>query len=312
MASQQLNYRHLHQFWVVAQEGSLVAAGRRLGIGHSTISAQLRSLEETLGGKLLLRRPRGVRLTPLGEMVRSYCDDIFRLGGELLEATATHRGRATRLRVGMLPWIPRSLLYETLRPALAKSDGPVRGADGGFPLEVTVADLAGLCSALVTGRMHVALSDRLPTRPGDTQAHGQIMGQLIGESRIGFYGTQRLVQRYQPDFPRSLDGAPLLLPTNGTTLRDGLANWFAEEGIRPRVVGEFDDLPTMQGFGARGHGLVPLRQSLAEDVRHRYGLWPVGLVPGLKDRLYTLTLGRRMRHPGIQPLVDEWRHRLRR
>jgi LysR family transcriptional activator of nhaA len=229
-----------------------------------------------------------------------------------VEATATHRGRATRLRVGMLPWIPRSLLYETLRPALATAQGPVRGPDGGFALEVTVADLAGLCNALVTGRLHVALSDRLPTRAGDTPVHGQIVGQLIGESRISFYGTQRLVQRHQPDFPRSLDGAPLLLPATGTTLREGLASWFAEEGIRPRVVGEFDDLPTMQGFAARGHGLVPLRQSLAEDVRLRYGLWPVGPVPGLKDRFYTLTLGRRMRHPGVQPLVDEWRHRLRR
>lgn len=292
-----LNYRHLYQFWVVAQEGSLVAAGRRLGIGHSTISTQLKALEGALGGRLLLRRPRGVRLTPLGELVRSYGDDIFRLGGELAEVAREHQGRTTRLRVGMLPCIPRALLYDALRPAMAQQRG--------CPLEITVADLPALSSALITGRMHLAIVDRLPARTD----HARLHGQVLSRSRVGLYGTPKLVRQYASRFPQSLDGAPMLLPATGTALRDGLNAWFSEYEIRPRIVGEFDDVPTMKGFGARGHGLVPVREVLAEDARYRYGLWPVGPLRGLLARLYALTPGKRVRHPGAQRLLDDWRSR---
>lgn len=289
------NYHHLYHFWVVAQEGSLVGASRRLGVRHSTLSAQLRSLEEALGVRLLLRRPRGVRVTPQGEIVRSYCDQIFRLGAELVEATSDQR--TTRLRVGMLASVPRSLLYDALRPVFDR--------DSGTRIEVTVGEIDALCRELVRGRLNVVMTDRLP--PGATA--GAIHAHMVRETRIGLYGTPRLAERYRAGFPRSLDGAPLLLPTAGGVLREGLASWFAEEAIRPRIVGEFDDVPMMKGFAARGHGLTPIRMALATEARQRYGLVPVGTVPGLADRLYALTLGSRIRHPGIQRLIDRCRGR---
>lgn len=292
------NYHHLHHFWVVAQEGSLVAASRRLGVRHSTLSAQLRALEQALGARLLLRRPRGVRLTPQGEVVRSYCDQIFRLGAELLDATTAQR--VTRLRVGMLASVPRSLFYEALRPALER--------EAATRIEVTVGDLDTLCREITRGRLHVVVADRLPAGA----SAGAIQAHLVGETRVGIYGTQRLADRYRSGFPASLDGAPVLLPTAGSALRDGLASWFAEEAIRPRIVGEFDDVPMMKGFAARGHGLVPIRAALAHEARQRYGLVPVGTVPGLADRLYALTQAGRLRHPGVQRLIERCRGRLRR
>ena len=52
-----LNYRHLHYFWVVAQEGGFVRAAERLDIAVQTISAQVRELERALGHQLL--KPAG-------------------------------------------------------------------------------------------------------------------------------------------------------------------------------------------------------------------------------------------------------------
>lgn len=298
MISANLNYHHLYHFWIVAQEGSLVGASRRLGIRHSTLSTQLRALEEALGASLLLRRPRGVRLTPRGETVLGYCDQIFRLGAELVEATATPA--SGRLRVGMPASVPRSLLYDALRHALDRQQ-PTR-------LEVLVGDIDTLARELLAGRLHLVMSDRLPSKLVATPLHSH----LIGESRVGLYGTRRLAERYKPGFPDSLEGAPLLMPLPGNALRDGLASWFAACGVKPKIAGEFDDLPMMKGFAARGHGLVPIGQALAHEARNRYGLVAVGTVPGLMDRVYALTLGRRMRHPGVQRLIDHCKLRMKR
>ncbi|WKZ12350.1 MAG: LysR family transcriptional regulator [Gammaproteobacteria bacterium] len=287
------NYHHLYRFWIVAQEGSLAGASRLLGVRHSTLSAQLASLEAALGTRLFLRRSRGVRLTPQGEVVASYCEQIFRLGFELVEAVSGQR--EGRLRVAMLASVPRSLFYAALRP--------VFGSKNTVRIEVSVGGLDAMCRALIAGTVHVLITDRLPPRA----SAGPIHAHLIGETRIGIYGTARLAGRYREGFPRSLDGAPLLLPSAGGVLREGLDSWFAEEGIRPRIVGELDDVPLMNGFASRGHGLVPIRQALAEEAKRRDGLLQLGTVPGLVDRLYALTLGRRVRHPAIQRLIDSCR-----
>lgn len=283
------NYHHLYHFWMVAQEGSLAAASRRLGVRHSTLSSQLQALEKSIGARLLLRRPRGVRLTPQGEIVRGYCDQIFRLGTEMLEATSVRQAR--RLRAGVLGSLARSLVYTTLLPALDEDDAP--------RMEIVTGELFALCRELVAGRLHMIITDRLPS-----QATSAIYAHPVGKSRIGIFGTRRLAARHRTDFPAALDGAPLLLPAAGSTLRDGLVAWFAEEGIRLKVAGEFDDIATMLCFAEHGHGLVPLRYSLAGEAREHHGLEPLGAVPVLIDHLYALTLGRRVRHPGIQRLIE--------
>lgn len=283
------NYHHLYHFWTVAQEGSLAAASRRLGVRHSTLSSQLQALEKSIGTRLLLRRPRGVRLTPQGEVVRGYCDQIFRLGTEMLEATAVRQ--AGRLRAGIPVSLARSLAYSALQPALEAEDPP--------RIEIITGEIFTLCRELVAGRLHVIVADRLPA-----QTTGAIHAHLLGENRIGIFGTRRLATRHRTAFPAALDGAPLLLPATGSPLRDGLVAWFAEEGLRLKAAGEFDDAPTMLCFAAHGYGLVAIRQSLAAEVRERHGLELLGTVPGLFERLYALTLGRRVRHPGIQRLID--------
>jgi LysR family transcriptional regulator, transcriptional activator of nhaA len=295
MAARRPNYHHLRHFWVVAQEGSLLGASRKLGVRHSTLSTQLRSLEAALGVPLLLRRPRGVRLTPQGEIVRSYCDRIFHLGAELLQVTAAQR--TARMRVGLLPSVPRSLLYAVLKPALER--------DEETQLQISVTDMDSAPSLLVGGRLDVVITDRLKSGG----APGSVTPHLVGESRIALYATPTLADRYRAGFPRSLDRAPLLMPGPGP-VAEGLTAWFTKEGIRPKIVGEFDDVPMMQGFAARGHGLAPVRQVLGQEVRRRYGLVPTGSVPELTDRLYALTVGRRVRHPSVQRLIEGCREKL--
>src|SRR5690606_32194511 len=80
-----LNYHHLLLFTTVVREGSLVAAGRALRLSHTTLSAQIRALEVSLGTKLVERRGRRLLPTDMGRIVHRYGQEIFGLGSELLD-----------------------------------------------------------------------------------------------------------------------------------------------------------------------------------------------------------------------------------
>ena len=61
------------------------------------------------------------------------------------------------------------------------------------------------CVFTVAGAIHAALVDHPPdTTDTDVYAH------TVGETRIGLYASERLARRLRAEFPRSLDGAPLL------------------------------------------------------------------------------------------------------
>src|SRR5689334_3622490 len=98
-----LNYHHLLYFSLIAHEGSLTRAAAKLHVTHSTLSVQLRALEEFLGGPLFERRGRSLVPTPLGTDVAAYADDIFRTGAELVDmARGRTAPRRAALRVGVV------------------------------------------------------------------------------------------------------------------------------------------------------------------------------------------------------------------
>lgn len=295
----ELNYNHLRHFWTIAMEGSLSRAARRLHLTHSTLSVQLKSLEETLGHPLIVRRARGVSLTPFGEHVKGYCDDIFRLGAELEDTTrGGHTVPRPTVRIGVQPSLPRTLMHRALRVLRKGKDAPAIVVESG--------EVETLAAALVSGRLHVVLADRPPSTSSD--AH--VYAHLLGETRISFFAAKALAARHSKDFPRSLNGAPLLLPGAGSTLRESLLRWFAEEGIRPRVVGEIDDLPLMKTFAAGGEGIMAVRDPLADEAERLYGLRRIGRVGGVRDQLYALTVAPRVRHADVQRLISECKRTL--
>ncbi len=61
-----MNLRRLEYFIAIAEDGSLRAAARRLHVTPPSLSQQIKILEREVGGELLERLPRGIRLTPAG------------------------------------------------------------------------------------------------------------------------------------------------------------------------------------------------------------------------------------------------------
>jgi DNA-binding transcriptional LysR family regulator len=64
-------------FTAIARTGSLAAAGREFGLTQQAISARLASIEAQTGIALVVRTPRGSRLTPAGVVVAEWADRLL-------------------------------------------------------------------------------------------------------------------------------------------------------------------------------------------------------------------------------------------
>ena len=115
-----LNYHHLRYFWTVAKEGSLVRAAEKLHVSQPSISEQIRELESALGEKLFQREGRKNKLTDTGQIVLGFAEEIFALGGEMMNAVKQRPGAKTlRFHVGVTDSLPKLVTNEILKPVFA-------------------------------------------------------------------------------------------------------------------------------------------------------------------------------------------------
>ena len=288
-----INYHHLRYFWLVAREGGLVPAGKLLRLSHPTLSAQIHALEDQLGEKLFTRVGRKLALTELGRVVYRYADEIFTLGREMIDAVKDRStGHPLRLQVGVADVVPKLVVRRLLEPALGLAE-PVRLVCHEGPLERLLVDLAA-------HTLDIVISDA----PVPSGSSVRAFNHLLGETGVGLFASPELARAHRRGFPRSLDGAPMLLPLESLTLRRSLDQWFDKNEIRPRVVAEFEDSALLKQFGADGLGIFAAPNAVAREVMRQYGVKRVGSIDQVRERFYAISVERRLKHPAVLAISD--------
>ena len=294
-----LNYQHLRYFWEVAKEGNLTRASKRLRLAPSTVSAQIKALEEYFKRPLFQRHGRRLRLTEQGELVKSYADDIFSLGDELHEALRLRDNPTLlhRLRVGLGDGLSKLLAYQLLLPALQLEDYPVH-------LICEEDSPAHLANALSLHHLDIVLTDQPLRGTGSEQL-------FLGQCSISLFATEPLCKRYQDGWPQSINDAPLLFPDLNSVLRSPLETWLAEFKLSPQIIAELGDSTLLKVFGKEGIGLFPAPSLLAPELARHYSVYPVGEIPGEGERIYALFGAGRARNPAVQAIVMNAQQKLK-
>ncbi|MCL6503327.1 MAG: transcriptional activator NhaR [Pirellulales bacterium] len=283
-----LNYRHLLYFWTVAREGSVSRAAESLHLSQPTVSGQLRRLERSLGIRLFQRRGRTLVLTEEGRMVFRYADQIFTLGNELQDAVQGRPvGRPMRLIVGTSPTLAKTIVYRLLQPALHLPEPVQIIYEEGDPSE--------LLARLAVNALDVVLTD-VPASP---HVKVRVFNHLLGECGLSFMAAPALAARYRRNFPRSLHGAPMLLPSENSALRRLLDLWFYSQDITPLVRGELADSSVLKVFGAEGVGIFAIPTVIEKEVMRQYGVHRVGRLPTIRERFYAISVERQLQHPAV-------------
>ncbi|WP_372878780.1 transcriptional activator NhaR [Spongiibacter marinus] len=296
---QNINFKHLYYFWVVAREGSISRASEALNITPQTISAQLTTLESRWEVPLFTREGRSLRLTEAGKFVQSYADAIFSLGAELDIALQQQQlDQTEKLTVGAVDVLPKLITHLVLKPFIGQASSP--------SLVCKEGKFDELLPQLAMHKLDVLLSDR-PVPPAPNL---RLYNHRLGECGVSILAAPSLIDDAAGEFPNNLNHQPFLLPTTNNTLRSALEQWFAEQGIAPHIVAEFDDSALVKAFGHAGAGFFACPSAIEEQVCKQYSVALAGRIDGIREQFYAISTEKKLKKAAVIALTENARDQL--
>jgi len=288
-----LNYHHLRYFWAVAKEGGLRKAAEKLRVSQPTISAQIAALEGVVGEKLFRRGGRALALTETGQHVLVYAEEIFSIGQDLLNSVKQRpTSRPLRLRLGVADALPKLVTYQIIKPIFH------------LPQAVQVScwetKVSDMLVELTAYRLDVVLADE----PASSGATAHVFNHFLGECGVTFCAEPRLAAKLRRGFPKSLNGAPALLPMSNSGLRRSLEKWFYATGVRPRLVGEIEDPAFVHILALQGLGFMSVPTLVVKEIVTRFGFRTIGRTDDCKQQFYAITPERKMTHPAVLAITS--------
>jgi LysR family transcriptional regulator, transcriptional activator of nhaA len=285
------NYRHLYYFWVVAKEGGMARAADRLGMAVQTVSAQVHELERSLGHALFKPAGRGLALTEAGAAALAQADPIFALGEQLPERVR-EAGSAPQLRLamGISDGLPKLVVQHLMQPVLGEPR---------LRLLCHEDEFDRLLAELALHKLDAVLADR----PAPAHPNLKLYSHALGTSTMAWYAPASLAREAARGFPQSLAQVPVLLPTGHAAVRARLDAWFDHLGVRPRVVGEFEDSALLKTFGAAGLGVFPAPEVVQADLQQRYRVRRLGPADGVQEQFFVVGTEKKVQHPLVQRLL---------
>lgn len=286
-----LNYHHLRYFHAIVREGTLTAAAARLNVAQSSLSVQLKQLEDSLDCALFDRMHKTLRLTEEGRMVFDYAETIFRTGEEML-ATLQNRGGKYKqvLRVGAVATLSRNFQLSFLRPVIDDQE---------IEVVITSASMGELLGQLKAHTLDMVLSNR----PAKRDAASSWQSNLVAEQPVSLIGSRKYKQRKRFRFPEDLRDVPMVLPSMESDIRIHFDMIMEQSGMRPLIAAEADDMAMLRLLAREIDGISLLPPVVVRDELEQGILHDLYQVPDLHERFYAITVERKFPNPALQSLL---------
>lgn len=287
----QLNYHHLRYFHAIVREGTLTAAAARLNVSQSSLSVQLKQLEENLGCALFDRMHKALHLTEEGRMVFDYAETIFRTGEDML-ATLQNRGSkySEVLRVGAVATLSRNFQLSFLRGVID---------DENIEVVITSASMAELLRQLKSHTLDLVLSNR----PVKRDAGNSWRSNLVAEQPISLIGSKKYRTKKAFRFPEDLENVPMVLPSRESEIRSHFDLILEQYGMRPLIAAEADDMAMLRLLAREIDGISLLPPVVVHDELDQGILYDLHQVPGLFEDFYAITVERKFPNAALQRLL---------
>ncbi len=292
---QWLNYHHLYYFYTIAREGSVTLATKKTKLAQSTLSAQLKQFEDSIGYQLFERRNRRLFLTDVGRKVFDYAHEIFSLGDELRSSvTNFEQSLKVAFRVGVMDSVPKQLSQEIIR---------IAAGEMGAKVSVTEELLSSLLLRLANHELDLILAN---DRPSTGERNLPFHVKLIGELKIVIV-THPSRESLAESFPRSLDGQPFILPGEQSALRREVVDHFRVKRIQPLVLAEVDDLELQKSLVLNNFGSAALPYLSVKKEIESGELLCLSETPICHENLWLISAHRLVHNPIAKVLLEKFR-----
>ncbi len=289
----QLNYHHLYYFKTIATEGSISKAAAKLRLGQPTLSMQLKQFEEFLGHNLFERKNRSLVLTEMGRMVLGYANEIFRLGGEMLETISDRpTTKRAKLHIGALDSVPKALIRDIVVRALSLGEVQISILEGDGP---------ELIAELKEHRLDLVISNA--SAPSPTDDH--LFAKSISKMPLIVCGSVKF-KNLVKNFPESLQNQPFIFPTAHSRVRHDIEHYFEDEHIQVDVLAETQDTSLMKTLACDGHGLVVVAENAVHELITSGVLYKLGELENRFEEIWLIAAQRKIANPIAKSLMKDF------
>jgi DNA-binding transcriptional LysR family regulator len=226
-----MDFRQIHYFISLYEEGTVTRAARRLNIVQPALSMQIGRLEEHIGQKLFERAKQGMVPTAAArQMYRLFLPimrDFSNAEAQMLSSEGTIRGH---VKIGLIASITEGVLVDTLSEF-----------SHAYPeVDVTVSDgyTSTLTDWVTGGRLDAAIVNK-PRRPLALDVEHIVDEEMVLITGANFAGNlpPNLTLRQLPSL-----GLALVLPSRGHGLRSNIDSFAESEDIELTAKFEIDSL----------------------------------------------------------------------
>jgi LysR family transcriptional activator of nhaA len=254
-----MNFNHLHYFHVIASEGTLARAAKKLGISQPTLSGQLKQLEDYFSAKLFDRSSGSLRLNANGRKALEVTTEMFRLGEKLDGLFPGGRPRIiTRLEIGISTTVSRSFAMHRFIKLFANRDILTRVRQG---------DHEYLYHELLTSGLDLFITDN----PPDSRRFKGTVHRKLSSPEFVVIAPNKLAKTLSEKFPLSLNRQPFIHYTAQSAYRFEVDQYFRQVGVEPQLIAEADDVYLIRDAveAGIGIGIVP-RHLLGESPKKSF------------------------------------------
>jgi DNA-binding transcriptional LysR family regulator len=276
----EVDWQDVRVFLALGRYRSLSAAARALQVNHATIARRIQSLEDSMGEKLVERRPDGYLLTAAGERALQAAT-----GMEAAAQLLTRAGRADDEDVRGVVRInaPPALAHAFLAAQLARVTSAHPGLD---------IDLATDLRSISLDRRKADIAVRIG-KPND----GDLIAQTVGKLAFGFYGTNARCDEVEKGMPPVF----VSFDEQNSDMPEGV--WLAQQFPRARIAFRAENQVLQAAAARAGAGIALLPHYIGRQVQ---GLRPCALTPLPPAREVFLLIRGQDRH--ARPVRTVMRH----
>lgn len=194
------------------------------------------------------------------------------------------------LHLGALDSVPKQIVLQLVKQAFKIS-----------PCQITLSEGKSdeLLRELTAHRMDLIVTNFLPT---GIDAKG-LYPKSITKKNVAFYGAPKF-KTLRKNFPKSISGVPMILPTYDSQLRQNLDHWAKANQIALNIVIESQDISVKKLVAINEMGLVPTAAHTVAGQLKRGELVEIGQLQGVYEELFLITAQRKIENPIAAKLKD--------